>query len=200
MQGPGLLVLFRHWCLFVHVLSSRQQMIPLCHDMGIPQPVNCLQKKTPVGAGSTIPEVDSVLTTAEVQQLIEQRGINLTQLPTSPVDPLLTSSRGNSNSTGSSTGNNNSMGSSTDNSHSSSNRNGNSSHGGRGRDVNNSSSDCSSSSQCDEGQLYGVRGGAGVATSVMCCMGCVGGQVWPLLSCAVWGAWGCRSAHFCHVL
>lgn len=50
-----------------------------------------------------------MLTSAEVQQLIEQRGLDLSQLPSSPVDPLLTSS-----------------------------------------------SSCS-----DDGQLYGVHGGAG---------------------------------------
>ena len=39
--------------------------------------------------GTTIPEVDSVLTTAEVQQLIEQQGAEFRQLSTSPVDSLM---------------------------------------------------------------------------------------------------------------
>ena len=40
-------------------------------------------------AGTTIPEVDSVLTTAEVQQLIEQQGAEFRQLSTIPVDSLM---------------------------------------------------------------------------------------------------------------
>lgn len=38
--------------------------------------------------------MDSVLTTAEVQQLIEQQGADLQQLPCSPVDPVLSGTGG----------------------------------------------------------------------------------------------------------
>ena len=40
-------------------------------------------------AGTNIPEVDSVLTTSEVQQLIEQQSVSFPDLPRSSVDSLL---------------------------------------------------------------------------------------------------------------
>lgn len=42
-----------------------------------------------MSAGTSIPEVDSVLTTSEVQQLIEQQGVSFPDLPCSPMDSLL---------------------------------------------------------------------------------------------------------------
>ena len=40
-------------------------------------------------AGTSVPEVDSVLTTSEVQQLIEQQGVSFADLPCAPLDSLL---------------------------------------------------------------------------------------------------------------
>lgn len=40
-------------------------------------------------AGTSVPEVDSVLTTSEVQQLIEQQGATFADLPCAPLDSLL---------------------------------------------------------------------------------------------------------------
>ena len=40
-------------------------------------------------AGSHIPETDSVLTSTELQQLLEQEGIDLRNVPSSTVDSLL---------------------------------------------------------------------------------------------------------------
>lgn len=40
-------------------------------------------------AGTNIPEVDSVLTTSEVQQLIEQQAVSFPDLPCSSMDSLL---------------------------------------------------------------------------------------------------------------
>ena len=42
-----------------------------------------------LSAGTNIPEVDSVLTTSEVQQLIEQQAVSFPDLPCSPMDSLL---------------------------------------------------------------------------------------------------------------
>ena len=42
-----------------------------------------------LSAGTSIPEVDSVLTTSEVQQLIEQQGVTFPHLRCSPMDSLL---------------------------------------------------------------------------------------------------------------
>lgn len=39
--------------------------------------------------GTNVPEVDSVLTTSEVQQLIEQQGLSFADLPCAPLDSLL---------------------------------------------------------------------------------------------------------------
>ncbi len=41
-----------------------------------------------------MPEVDSVLTTSEVQQLIEQQGVSFADLPCTPMDSLLGSHAG----------------------------------------------------------------------------------------------------------
>ena len=40
-------------------------------------------------AGTNVAEVDSVLTTSEVQQLIEQQGVTLAELPGDCMDSLL---------------------------------------------------------------------------------------------------------------
>ncbi len=40
-------------------------------------------------AGTSVPEVDSVLTTSEVQQLIEQQGVTFADLPCAPLGSLL---------------------------------------------------------------------------------------------------------------
>ncbi|DBA92266.1 TPA: hypothetical protein ACH3X2_003700 [Trebouxia sp. C0005] len=39
--------------------------------------------------GTSVPEVDSVLTTSEVQQLVEQQGVSFADLPCAPLDSLL---------------------------------------------------------------------------------------------------------------
>ena len=48
-----------------------------------------LTARPPTRAGTQVPETDSVLATTELQELLEERGVDLRSLPPTPFDPIL---------------------------------------------------------------------------------------------------------------